>query len=111
MKIACDTPFHRSASLDYPIQCCGNCKFWWGEGDDPNRYMNHDGDEYWASGAGDIKGDCRRFPPTLLPERLKFHDGDEMLEANCPQTNTLYWCGEYQPRQRSAVLQLVRDGE
>lgn len=106
MTISCDTPFHRGASLDYPVQCCGNCKFWWGNGD-PNRYLNHDDAEYWCSGAGGVNGQCRRYPPTLVPEHRTLGDGEEFLETRHPESNALHWCGEYQRRKPAAALELL----
>lgn len=105
MKISCDTPFHRGAALNYPVQCCGNCKFWWGK-EDPNRYMEHLDGEYWRSRAGDVNGECRRYPPTLVPEH-RMLGAEEFLETRHPECSALHWCGEYQQRNQATVVALL----
>lgn len=98
MRITLDTM--RSPTLETHAQCCGNCKFWWCyEVDDINEYMTPGDDDYTISGASGFNGECRRYPPTLLPKRVDFADGRDVLGASHPDCGAFHWCGEYQSRQ------------
>jgi hypothetical protein len=62
--------------------CCNNCIFW----------------EYYEERfAVDDEGNCKRFPPVLVPLR----NGDGAWTERVPKTEANDWCGEFRPSKNA----------
>lgn len=64
------------------------------------RYWNHDGREPQH---GDTQGDCRRYPPVIVPT-FDIDTTGEVSSAWCyhPVTDNGDWCGEWQAKRTPA---------
>jgi hypothetical protein len=47
-----------------------------------------------GAGAAVQSGECRRYPPSVLPSALDYHSSTEMSDRGFPLTGENDWCGE-----------------